>query len=113
MLDYKGRRCSCGNKGCVEALSSSFFLPTIIREHALLSESFKRDADIYDFKRIFRLAQEGNTDALLIRNECMDIWASAIITYIHAYDPEVVIPGGCTVYWDRYGDFRENMDLYR
>ena len=78
----------------VEALSSSFFLPTIIREHALLSESFKRDADIYDFKRIFRLAQEGNTDALLIRNECMDIWASAIITYIHAYDPEVVILGG-------------------
>lgn len=45
VLDYKGRRCSCGNKGCVEALSSSFFLPTIIREHALLSESFKRDAD--------------------------------------------------------------------
>ena len=33
-------------------------------------------------------------DALLIRNECMDIWASAIITYIHAYDPEVVILGG-------------------
>lgn len=94
VLDYKGRRCSCGNKGCVEALSSSFFLPTIIREHALLSESFKRDADIYDFKRIFRLAQEGNTDALLIRNECMDIWVSAIITYIHAYDPEVVILGG-------------------
>ena len=27
VLDYKGRRCSCGNKGCVEALSSSFFLP--------------------------------------------------------------------------------------
>ena len=24
----------------------------------------------------------------------MDIWASAIITYIHAYDPEVVILGG-------------------
>lgn len=24
VLDYKGRRCSCGNKGCVEALSSSF-----------------------------------------------------------------------------------------
>lgn len=94
VLDYKGRRCSCGNKGCVEALSSSFFLPTIVREHALLSESFKRDADVYDFKRIFRLAQEGNEDALLIRNECMDIWASAIITYIHAYDPEVVILGG-------------------
>ena len=42
VLDYKGRRCSCGNKGCVEALSSSFFLPTIIREHALLTEVLPR-----------------------------------------------------------------------
>ena len=63
-----------GIKAVLEPLSSSFFLPTIVREHALLSESFKRDADVYDFKRIFRLAQEGDEDALLIRNECMDIW---------------------------------------
>lgn len=93
-LDYKGRSCSCGNRGCVEALSSSFFLPTIIREHALLSGSFKENADTYDFKRIFLLAQEGDKDALLIRDECMDIWASAVVTYIHAYDPEIVILGG-------------------
>lgn len=93
-LDYKGRRCSCGNRGCVEALSSSFFLPTIIREHALLSGFFKENADTYDFKRIFLLAQEGDKDALLVRDECMDIWASAVVTYIHAYDPEIVILGG-------------------
>lgn len=94
VLDYKGRRCTCGNLGCVEALSSSFFLPAIIREHPRLSDAFKRDADTYDFKRIFQLAQEGDESALLVRNECMDIWASAIVTYIHAYDPEIVILGG-------------------
>ena len=35
VLDYKGRRCSCGNNGCVEALSSSFLLTDHCQEHAL------------------------------------------------------------------------------
>ena len=94
VVDYKGRKCSCGNKGCVEALASSFFLPTIIKEHSSLSESFKSQADELDFKKILQLAREGNTDAILIRNECMDIWSAAIVTYIHAYDPEIVVLGG-------------------
>lgn len=94
VIDYKGRKCTCGNKGCVEALASSFFLPTIIKEHLLLSDSFKREADKIDFESIFHLAREGNVDAILVRNECMDIWSAAIITYIHAYDPEIVVLGG-------------------
>ncbi len=94
VIDYKGRRCSCGNVGCVEAHSSSSFLEEIIRDNETLSESFKDKADTFDFKQIFDLAEQENTDALCIRNQCMDIWAAAIITYIHAYDPEVVILGG-------------------
>ena len=96
VLDYKGRKCSCGNIGCVESAASSFFLSTIISEHARLSASFKREAEQkkYDFKEIFHLAAEGNDDALLLRNECMDVWAAAVISYIHAYDPEIVVIGG-------------------
>ncbi len=94
VVDYKGRKCTCGNKGCVEALASSFFLPTIIKEHPQVSFSFKKEADRLDFKELFRLAQAGNTDAILVRNECLDIWSAAIITYIHAYDPEIVVLGG-------------------
>lgn len=94
VIDYKGRSCTCGNKGCVEAMASSFFLPVIIREHPQLSDSFKQLADKIDFKKIFGLAAMGDKDALLLRNECMDIWSAAIVTYIHAYDPEVVVLGG-------------------
>jgi len=94
VIDYKGRRCSCGNKGCVEALSSSFFLPGIIKEHPDLSDSFKQKAGELDFKEIFSMAREGDKDALLLRNECLDVWSAAIITFIHAYDPEMVILGG-------------------
>ncbi|MDR2915030.1 MAG: ROK family protein [Tannerella sp.] len=94
VVDYKGRKCTCGNKGCVEALASSFFLSTIIKEHPQVSFSFKREADRLDFKELFCLAQAGNTDAVLVRNECLDIWSAAVITYIHAYDPEIVVLGG-------------------
>ncbi|WP_298646533.1 ROK family protein [uncultured Proteiniphilum sp.] len=94
VIDYKGRSCTCGNKGCVEAMASSFFLPVIIREHPQLSDSFKQLADKMNFKEIFGLAATGDKDALLLRNECMDIWSAAIVTYIHAYDPEIVVLGG-------------------
>lgn len=94
VIDYKGRSCTCGNKGCVEAMASSFFLPVIIQEHPQLSDSFKQLADKIDFKEIFGLAATGDKDALLLRNECMDIWSAAIVTYIHAYDPEIVVLGG-------------------
>ena len=94
VVDYKGAVCSCGNRGCVEALASSFFLPNIVRQHPGLSESFKEKADTIDFKAVFQLAEMGDVDARIIRDECMDIWSAAITTYIHAYDPEVVVLGG-------------------
>lgn len=94
VIDYKGEQCSCGNIGCVEALSSSYFLMRTIRNNTQISDSFKKGNKEYDFKEIFSLAKEGNADALVICNQCMDIWAGAIITYIHAYDPDVVVIGG-------------------
>ncbi|MDR2764914.1 MAG: ROK family protein [Tannerella sp.] len=94
VLDYRGRTCSCGNIGCIETLASSFFLPTIIREHPCLTEAFKQEAAGYDFKEIFALSRQGHREATLLRDECLDVWAAAVITYIHAYDPEIVVIGG-------------------
>ena len=94
VVDYKGRLCSCGNKGCVEALSSSFFLHKIIGRHRRLSAAFKAASRQYGFKEIFHLAEQGCPDALLVRNECIEIWGAAVINFIHAYDPEVVVLGG-------------------
>ena len=94
VIDYKGRLCSCGNKGCVEALSSSAFLRQIIKDHDALSPLFKSQSQNYNFKTIFQLAEQGNKDAQIVRDECIEIWGAAVINYIHAYDPEIVILGG-------------------
>lgn len=94
IVDYKGQLCSCGNRGCVESLSSSFFLRRIIATHPHVSEQFKASHASCNFKDIFLLAGEADADARIIRDTCMDVWAAAVISFIHAYDPELVILGG-------------------
>jgi glucokinase len=94
VIDYNGRRCSCGNVGCIEALASSSFLTEIIRSDETLSAECRGQADTYDFSRLFALWRDGDADAIAICNHCMDVWAAGIVSYIHAYDPEVVILGG-------------------
>lgn len=94
IIDYKGRRCTCGNIGCVEAYASSYFLPIIISENKLIGEEFRKNESQSDFKRIFELSNLGNKDADIIARECMDAWSAAIVNYIHAYDPQIVVLGG-------------------
>lgn len=94
VLDYRGRTCTCGNVGCVEALASSFFLPEIISSCAGVSGAFKEDPANMNFKELFRKYKEKDQEAEVVVNECMDVWSAAIVTYIHAYDPETVVLGG-------------------
>lgn len=93
VVDYKGRKCSCGNIGCVEAHASSFFLQRIIEESDNLSSAFKAESTDYTFEKLFCLSKE-NEEAQSLINECLNVWAAAIVTYIHAYDPQIVIVGG-------------------
>ena len=94
IVDYKGRRCNCGSSGCIEALSSSFFLDDIIRDNQQLSKDFYRQYAPFDFKKLFDLFSAGNPDAQRIIRDCMDVWSAGIVSLIHAYDPEKIVLGG-------------------
>lgn len=94
VVDYRGHRCTCGNIGCVEAHASSFFLPQIIRNNERLNPAFRTNTTNYDFKHLFREAASGNADAKAVIEDCMDVWSAAIVSYIHAYDPQTVVLGG-------------------
>lgn len=93
-IDHHGRRCTCGNIGCVEAHASSFFLPRIIGEDESLSPSFRADVTNYNFKSLYTQAAAGQPDARRVVEQCMDVWSTAIVNYIHAYDPQTVVIGG-------------------
>ena len=96
-VDYKGRRCNCGNIGCVEAISSSFFLNDIIRENQQIGKDFYNLYAPFDFKKLFELFRVGNPDAKIIVYDCMDAWSAGIVNLIHAYDPEIIVLGGGVV----------------
>lgn len=93
-IDLHGRACTCGNRGCVEAMASSAFLPAIIASHEGLSDEFRAMGGDMDFRKLFQLAAAGQPDAISVRNACMDVWGAALVTYVHAYDPTIIVLGG-------------------
>lgn len=93
-VDFRGRKCTCGNTGCVEALASSYFLPQIIAAVPGLDDEFRNDPENRNFKALFGQYVSGSRNAAAVVEYCMDVWSAAVIDYVHAYDPEIVVLGG-------------------
>jgi glucokinase len=93
-IRYDGRRCNCGNIGCVEAYGSSWSL----KERLVSALQHPGDPlimqEVHDFSSLFDAAKKRNPLALQIRQDYLDVWAAGVINLIHAYDPEIVVLGG-------------------
>lgn len=94
VIKFDGDQCSCGNIGCLETVASSSNLSNIIKKNPQVSVKYKEQAGLIDYKYIFEEANKGCKDSLLIRDESIRSWAAAIVTYIHAYDPQLIVIGG-------------------
>ncbi len=93
-VDYRGRTCSCGNVGCVEAEASTWSLPQICAAHPLFPGSHLAVLPNVGFEDLFRLAAAGDRCAAAVRDSCIRVWSAGAVTLIHAYDPEVLVLGG-------------------
>lgn len=80
-VQYEGRECTCGNKGCLEAYGSTWSVAGKIE-------------GVIDFEGLFEAAAAGDVQAIKVRRDYYDVWAAGIVNLIHAYDPEVVVLGG-------------------
>jgi glucokinase len=94
ILDRNGLRCNCGKIGCMEAQSSSWSLPSIIKNHPGYERSKLKETAILDFKNLFFLARENDSCAKEIRDYCLEIWSIGISNLCFAFDPELVILNG-------------------
>jgi len=93
-VNYKGRPCSCGSFGCVEAEASSWRLPLVIREHADFENSSLKLEHILDYKTLITHAGNNDQVAKDVLDQCLTIYSAGIINMIHAFDPEIIIIGG-------------------
>lgn len=96
---YGGRACTCGAVGCVEAEASTWALPALCREHPEFATSSLHSHEPIDFELLLRHAAPGNgcagdRCAMDVLDHCVRVWEAAIVSLIHAYDPEVVVVGG-------------------
>lgn len=94
---WNGRRCICGNIGCIEAEASTWALPEICASWPRYVESALAREPQIDFETLFRCSRAGDPAAIEIRERCLGIWAAGIVGLIHAYDPEGVVLGGAVM----------------
>lgn len=94
VINYKGETCNCGNKGCVETEASTWKLHSIAKEYSSFSDTKIAHVSPIDYELIFKLAEEGDSAAIEIRDQSLQAWAACAINLIHAYDPEILVLTG-------------------
>lgn len=90
----EGRLCSCGNRGCAEAESSTAFLPEIYRRQPGSVKGLLGDRKTIGFAELFEAIDSGDEPAIASLDRCVRVWSALTVALIHAYDPEVVVFGG-------------------
>lgn len=93
-INFNGKTCTCGNRGCVESEASGWRLASLVEEHADNENTLPDKDGEMNFEQLFTLARQNNPTARKIINHCIDAWSAGIISLIHAYDPEMVILSG-------------------
>ena len=87
-VDWRGRLCGCGRRGCLEAYCSG----TSIAERA--HEAGMQGATAAD---VARAAQAGDAVAKRIWDETCEALASGITSIVNLFEPEIVVLGGGVV----------------
>jgi glucokinase len=87
-VDWRGRLCGCGRRGCLEAYCSG----TSIAERA--HEAGMQGATAAD---VARAAQAGDAVAKRIWDETCEALACGITSIVNLFEPEIVVLGGGVV----------------
>ena len=99
VLDMQGPSCSCGSRGCLEAVASIDVFVNGVMEATGLGQTVtnfdeKNDEHRHLFDVAARLVREGNKDALRVADITAKYLATAISNSINLLDPDHVIVTG-------------------
>lgn len=105
IIDYKGRDCNCGQRGCFEMYVSGTALETQAKKRLYqypdsLLNKITENITGYD---IFESAKKGDIFANLLVDEMGEILAYGIISLTNIFDPDMIlISGGISLQKDFY-----------
>lgn len=94
-ISTTGRRCGCGNRGCVEAMTSG----TAIKKAAIEAlesrvETSLREYENISAKEVFIEAEKGDKVANEILSEALSYLGAAVSNYANIFDPDMIVIGG-------------------
>jgi glucokinase len=97
-IDWRGRPCACGRRGCVEAYCSGTNIAARARE-ALAEAADGRDSvlqgmDPLTSVEVANAAAAGDPLAVRIWDETTGMLGSAVANILDAFNPELVVLGG-------------------
>jgi glucokinase len=101
-IDYKGRKCGCGNWGCIERYASASAVGRDAREalrapgasQSLMLELCGGDIEKVEARTVWDAAAKGDKLALEMAEQCCDCLSSAVGSLINSLNPSCVIIGG-------------------
>jgi glucokinase len=95
-VDYRGRRCGCGRRGCLEAYASGTSIAARAREALAAGDepSTLRSLEWVTARDVAEAAAAGDPVAARIWDETMEILGSAIANILDVFNPELVVLGG-------------------
>lgn len=111
-IDFNGPRCNCGNRGCLEAMSSGI---AVLRE---LSGQLEQEPThpLYEKRNnlamedIFTMTEQNDLLTLSILNQSASYMGVAVSNLINIIDPQVIILGGIIpLKYPRYFEIVKNV----
>jgi glucokinase len=94
-VDYLGRECRCGRRGCLEAYASGTNIAARASEAIAAGERSSLDgARPVTAEAVAQAAEQGDELAGRIWDESLAILGSAVANIIDVFDPTVVVLGG-------------------
>ena len=94
-VDYRGERCFCGNRGCLETVGN---LEKLVREYRRRSGRSLFDSEddngprfIAELKYILKKGREGDPTALAVIEDHASIIATGAVTLFNLFNPEQIV----------------------
>lgn len=95
-INLSGRRCGCGNNGCVEAMSSGTAIKKMAKDalDSRIETSLRQYDGEVSSKEVFVEASKGDKVSIEIVESALSYLGAGIANYANIFDPDIIVIGG-------------------